>query len=198
MSGTFPTTPAPSSMSLRSIQPTLISVAHSLKRQVRSRGGQRWGFALGFQNRTRDEMAPLLAFALAQVGQYETFTYTPPVIGTPRGVATGTPLVVGAHTTGRSVATDGWTPSITVMKAGDFLKFANHAKVYMLTADAVSSGGGAATLAIEPELVSDLADNEAMTITAVPFTVAFASDAHEVSVMAKPVFDWSCELVEAP
>lgn len=198
MSGTFPTTPLPTALRLRSTQPTLVSVAHSLKRQVRSRGGQRWSFALDYRNRTRAEMASLLAFALAQRGQYETFQFVPALLGVPQGVATGTPLVNGAHTTGRSIATDGWTPSITVMNAGDFIKFAGHAKVYMLTADVVSNGSGAATLTIEPELYSDLANNEALTVTAVPFTVAFAADDHEASLMAGPVFNWSCELVESP
>lgn len=197
MSGTFPTSPAPSSMSLRTIQPTLVSVAHSLKRQTRSRGAQRWGFALGYHNRTRAEMAPLLAFALAQRGQYGTFSFVPSIIGQPQTAVTGTPLVKGAQTAGRSILTDGWAVSSTVLKAGDFIKFA-HAKVYMLTADAVSNGSGEVTLAIEPALYSAVADNEALVVTSVPFTVAFGGDSHEIGIMAKPVFDWACELVESP
>lgn len=198
MSGTFPTSPAPSALSLRTIQPSLVSVSHSLKRQTRSRGGQRWGFALQYRNRSRAEMAALMAFALAQRGQYGTFTFIPSVIGTPRAAVSGTPLCKGASSAGRSIATDGWAISSTVMQAGDFIKFAGHAKVYMLTADVVSNGSGEATLAIEPALYSAVADNEALTVSDVPFTVAFGADTHEISLAPGQVFDWSCELVESP
>ena len=192
----FPTTTHPASMTLRSLQPTLLSTTHSLKRQVRSRGGQRWGFSLQYRNLTRALLSELIAFALAQRGQYSTFSFVPAVLGTPQTAVSGTPLCAGATASGRSVATDGWANSVTAMKAGEFIKFANHNKVYMLTADVVTNGSGQATLAIEPALQAGVADNEALTVTAVPFTVAFASDAHEVSLAPKPVFDWSCELVE--
>lgn len=198
MSGTFPTTPAPSAMSLRSIQPSLVSVSHSLKRQTRSRGGQRWGFALQYRNRTRAQMAELISFAIAQQGQYGTFTYVPTTLGNPQATVTGTPLCAGATASGRSVTTDGWAISSTVMLAGDFIKFAGHAKVYMLTADVTTNGSGEATLAIEPALYSDVANNEALTVSSVPFTVAFGADTHEIALGLGGVFDWSCELVESP
>lgn len=194
----FPTTTSPAEMTLRSHQPTLVSTAHSLKRQVRSRGAQRWGFALRYRNLTRALLSELIGFALAQRGQYSTFTFVPAVLGYPQSVVSGTPLVNGAHTTGRSIVTDGWAHSVTAMKAGEFVKFNGHAKVYMLTADVTSDGSGNATLSIEPALVSALADNEALTVTAVPFTCAFASDTHEVGISPRPVFDWGCELVEVP
>lgn len=198
MSGTFPTNPAPSAMSLRSIQPSLVSVSHSLKRQTRSRGGQRWGFALQYRNRTRAEMAALISFALLQRGQYGTFTYVPTTLGNPQSTVSGTPLCSGATASGRSITTDGWAISRTVMKAGDFIKFASHAKVYMLTADVVSNGSGAATLSIEPALYAAVADNDAVTVSSIPFTVAFSADTHEIALGQGGVFDWSCELVESP
>lgn len=198
MSGTFPSTPYPSSMRLRTIQPSLVSVSHSLKRQTRSRGGQRWGFALEYHNRTRAEMAQLVSFAIAQRGQYETFSFVPATIGNPQSAVSGTPLCNGATASGRSVTTDGWAISSTVMKAGDFIKFASHAKVYMLTADVTTNGSGEATIAIEPALYSAVANNEALTVSSVPFTVAFGADTHEIALGLGGVFDWSCELVESP
>lgn len=84
------------------------------------------------------------------------------------------------------------------MKAGDFIKFASHAKVYMLTADVTTDGSGEATLAIEPALYSAVANNEALTVSSVPFTVAFSADTHEIALGLGGVFDWSCELVESP
>ena len=38
----YPTTLEASRITITSISPTLVSLTHSLKRQVRRRGGQRW------------------------------------------------------------------------------------------------------------------------------------------------------------
>lgn len=196
MSGTFPTSPAPASMTIKSVQPTRVSTTHNLKRQVRGGTVQRWGFQLDWKTMKRSELAPILAFALAQKGQYESFTFVPAVFGTAQAVGGGTPLINGTTATGRSIPTDGWTPSITVLKAGDFVKFASHNKVYMLTADATSNGSGQATLAIEPGLYASVADNSAVTVSNVPFTVAFAKDDQEAGITPGIIANYNCELVE--
>jgi hypothetical protein len=169
-----------SDLKFTSWQPTLVSLSHSLVRQARSRGGaQRWAIEAAYPpNLTRAELSPIFAFALQQRGQYEIFTLTPPALwSTARGVATGSPLIKGAAQTGRTVNTDGWTPSVTgILLAGDFVKFAGHDKVYMVTADANADGAGEATIAIEPALLTAPADNEAIIVANVPFSVAFASD----------------------
>jgi hypothetical protein len=196
MSGTFPTSPAPASLVLHSQQPTRISTAHSLKRQVRGGTAQQWAFDLEWSALRRAELAPILAFALAQKGQYEAFTYTPPVLGSAQAAAAGTPLINGATASGRSIPTDGWAVSVTVLKAGDFIKFASHNKVYMLTADAVSNASGQATLTIEPGLYASVADNSAVTHANVPFTVAFAADTQETGLQPGVIARYACKLVE--
>jgi hypothetical protein len=196
----FPSLPQPSSLKIRSLQPTLVSVAHSLQRQVRSRGGHRWAISAGWPPMKRADWAILFGFAQAQRGQYGTFTYVlPGNLSTANGVATGTPLVMGASQTGRSIVTDGWTINITgILKAGDFIKFNGHAKVYMVTADANSNGSGQATISIEPALFSSVADNEPIITGDIPFTVAFAGDTRESNVSPGMVFDFSADMVEVP
>lgn len=196
----FPSSPAPASLKIRSIQPTLISVAHSLQRQVRSRGGHRWLLSAAWSALKRSEWAVLFGFSQAQRGQYTTFTFTlPGNLSTPQGVATGTPLVMGASQTGRSVVTDGWTATTpAILKAGDFIKFNGHAKVYMLTADVNSDSGGNANLAIEPALFATVADNEPLITGNVPFTVAFSGDTRESNVVPGSFFDFSADMVEVP
>lgn len=191
MSGTFPNSPAPSTLTLKSVQPTLLSVTHSLRRQVRSRGGQRFGLTLGYTDLTRAEMAPLIAFALSQRGQFGTFQIVPAVLGYSQGNVAGAPVANGASAAGsRSVPTRGWTGSL---KAGDLVKFANHSKVYMLTADAA----GAAALAIEPGLFASVADGEAIVTANVPMTVSFAKDDHDWPLGSGVLMDWSLDVVEA-
>ena len=186
----FPTSPTASSIKITSISPTLTSVTHSLKRQARQRGGQRWALELDYPPMTRAEFAPLFAFSVAQKGQYQTFTYQPPIYSDTSGTATGTLLVNNAsgYSVGDStVATDGLTGTL---KAGDFIKFAGHDKVYMLTAD------GSTTLTIEPPLNDTVADDEAITYADVPFTVAFVNDSQSFGRGAADLHDFSISLVE--
>jgi hypothetical protein len=90
----------------------------------------------------------------------------------PAGVATGTPLVNngGGYGIGaKSIATDGWTISITgIVKKGDLVKFSSHSKHYTIQADANSNGSGQATLTIEPGLSAAIADNEALVVVGEP------------------------------
>lgn len=195
MSGTYPTDPAPRDVSLRSVQPTLVSTAHSLQQQVRSRGAQRWAIRLDYPALTRPQWAPLFAFAMAQRGQYETFTLALPVLTTPQGTWAGSPAVKGAGQTGRSVAVDGFTAGATV-KAGDLCQFAGDAKVYMVTADATADGAGEATLAIEPALQATPADDAAVASSTAVFTVAFASDVREATMVPGKILALTVDLVE--
>jgi len=190
MSGSFPTTPVADSIKITSITPTLVSLTHSLKRQVRSRGGQRWAIDATFPPLTRVQFAPVWAFAQQQRGQYGTFTYQPPIYKDTSGTATGTMLVNNAagYVAGSStIATDGLTGTL---KAGDFIKFAGHDKVYTITAD------GATSLSIEPPLTNSVADNEVITYNNVPFTVAFESDLQEVSVATNGFVAYGVKLIE--
>jgi len=197
MSGTFPTSPVPADIKVSSFTPTLVSETQSMKRQVRRRGGQRWAFEVNYPPMTRAEYAPVYAFCIAQRGQYETFTFIPPVVSDPQGTATGTPLVNGAQSAGdNTIVTDGWSNSITALKAGDFLKFSGHNKVYMVTADATSDGSGNATLTIEPPLMADVSDNEALTVGDVPFTVSLVNDTQEFSAGPPNIYEFNLQLIE--
>ena len=198
MSGTFPSSPAPSSVKLGTIQPTLVSVGQSLKRQTRTRGAQRWKATLSWPNRTRAEFAPIWAFLMAQRGQWDSFQIVLAGHDTPQGSwAGGAPLVDGAAQTGRTVNLKGFTPSQTgVVKAGDLLKFGD-TKVYIATADANSTAAGKVVgLAIEPALMVSPADAEAVVYTSVPFTMALASDVNDYQVQPTPLYAFSIDLME--
>jgi len=201
MSGTFPTTPTASSIKITGISPTLTSVTHSLKRQARSRGGQRWLIEAGYPAMTRATFAPLWAFTNSQQGQYGTFTYQPPIYKDSSGSATGTLLVNNAsgYSAGdSSIACDGLTGTL---KAGDFIKFSGHDKVYMVVAD-VTSSSNASTVTIEPPIVSALANNETVTYDSVPFTVYLLNDVQEFNAgqansSGLPLFKFELDVIEA-
>lgn len=175
MSGSYPTTPAFRSVAFRSEHTALVDVSQSGKRTARDFGGHRWLFGVDHVRLTADTFWPLYAFLLKQRGRFESFQIVLPDKATPRGLASGgggTPVVFLSGQTGRSLTTNGWTANVTnMLKAGDVFKLAGHSKVYMLTADASSNGTGVMTLNFEPALRQSPADNEALTIHSVPFTV---------------------------
>jgi hypothetical protein len=188
MAGTFPTSPAPSSIKVSSHQPTLVSMSHSMKRQVRTRGSQRWSFELQFPPMTRAEFAPIFAHVVKQQGQFGTFTFVPHTLSDSLGSVSGSVTANGAAAVGDStVAISGLTGTL---KAGDFVKFAGHDKAYMLTADATTS------LSIEPALMSAVANGEAVTYSSVPFVCALASDVHEFETGAPAVYAFQVALIE--
>jgi hypothetical protein len=198
MSGTFPSSPAASDIQVQSIEPTLVSTTISLKRQVRSRGGQRWMLNVSFPPMTRAEFAPIYAFSVKQKGQYETFTYVPPTISTTRGSSGETPVVDGAISAGAVTASvDGLTASTSnILRAGDFIKFSDHTKIYMVTDDMSSDGSGDATLNFHPAATEAIPNNATITIASVPFTVSFQDDVREYGTNYTNLYSYEIALIE--
>jgi len=186
----FPTTPVPNSISITSLNPTYTSVTHSLKRQVRTRGGQRWSIDATFPPLTRTDFAPIWAFAQKQKGQFGVFTFTPPIYSNSSGTASGTLRVnnsAGYIAGTTTITVDGLTGTL---KAGDFIKFAGHDKVYTIVADATTS------LTIEPVLQKPVVNNEVVTFNGVPFTVSFSTDNQNLSVGITQLINYRIKLIE--
>jgi len=190
MSGTYPTTPEFQAINLESRHSNLMSESISGKVQVRAIGGQKWAFTAKYNPMTRAEFNPVYAFVISQQGMKGTFTIVPPVISSTTGSATGTMLVNGATGAGTgTVSIDGITGDI---KAGDVIKFANHTKVYMVTADR----SGAGDISIEPALVSDVADNEVITYNSVPFTCRLNNDLQAYSLASNEYYEFELDMIE--
>ena len=197
MSGTLPITPKFQSLQIQSVQPSLTVRTISGRRQARQIGGQLWRMSVQYPPMTRAEFQPILAFLISQRGAYDTFQVRPTVHEDTSGSGSGSPTVNGASQTGRTVTTDNWPNSTTVMKAGDFVKFAGHTKIYMLTGDVTSDGSGSASLTIEPALITSPADNEGVTYNDIPFTVSLDSDITEFSARSNGFYNYSVDFVEA-
>ena len=182
MSGAFPISNSKfSTMGIKSIQSTIISKSDSGKRLARQIDGQRFGFTAKVITSNRSDVyGELMAFIVKQRSGKETFTIIPPEIEDARGNETGTVLVNGVHAVGdTTIAMDAFaSDGAGRFKAGDFIKFASHNKVYMVVSD-VTSSSNAATVTIEPPLITALADDSVVTYDNVPFTVFLTSDIQE-------------------
>ena len=182
MSGAFPISTAKfSTLGIKSTQNTLVSITDSGKKLSRQIDGQRFGFTAQIITAKRSDVyGELMAFIMKQRSSKENFTIIPPEVSNARGSETGTVLVDGSHSAGdTTIVMNGFANNTAgVFKAGDFIKFANQTKVYMIISD-VTPSSNSATVTIEPPLVSSLADDEAVTYDSVPFTVHLNSDLQE-------------------
>jgi len=185
MSGAFPISTANfESLGIKSIQNTIISKSQSGKKLARQIDNQRFAFSARIITAKRSDVyGELMAFIVKQRSGKENFTIIPPEIEDARGSETGTVLVNGVHAVGdTTIAMDAFAgDGAGRFKAGDFLKFSSHDKVYMVVSD-VTSSSNAATVTIEPPLITALADNSVVTYDNVPFTVHLTSDIQEFGV----------------
>jgi hypothetical protein len=198
MSGTFPSSPTTTAVSITSQQNTIVSTTVSGRRQARQIDGQRFRLTLKFPVMTRSEFAPILAFIMKQRSQLESFQYTPSTMASSNGVASGVIRVNGAISAGvTSVAIDGMANSTSgIFKAGDFFRFTGQNKVYMIVADVSSNGSGQGTLTFEPPLRTGVADNAILIYSNVDFTVGLTNDIQEFNVGTENYFKYEVDLIE--
>lgn len=124
--------------------------------------GARWKAAFTLSVLEAADSATLRAFLAQLRGQSGRFYLWNMARPTPRGIATGTPVVSGAGQTGTTLVTSGWTISTTnIMRVGDF--FTVNGELKMCTADANSNGSGVATLSFEPPLRASPSNGAALT-----------------------------------
>jgi hypothetical protein len=145
---------------------------------------------------TREEAEDWLSFLLKLNGKEGTFLAGDFDAETPRGVATGTPLVDGASQTGNSLATKGWTVSTTgIMKAGDYIQLGtgSTSRMYKVLEDVNSDVTGDATLTLWPSLRSSPADNDAITTQSCK--TQFRLSANSVSWSTNSLMHYSITIV---
>jgi len=178
MAGAFPISTAKfGTLGIKSIQTTIVSKSVNGKKLARQIDSQRFGFTVQIITAKRSDVyGELMAFIIKQRSGKENFTIVPPEIEDARGTASGTPH--GTASAGATSITLGGTGTGT-LKAGDFIKFANHDKIYMVVADQSDISTG--SLTIEPPLRTAVA-NSNITYDNVPFTVYLTNDIQDFGV----------------
>lgn len=104
------------------------------------------------------------------------------------------PAVNGANQTGRTLVTDGWYPSTTVLYAGQYITVNN--QLLQLTADVTSNTSGQATISFAPALRASPADN-ALIEYLNPYALMYSVDDITYSVEPGMVYNISLNLREA-
>lgn len=186
----YPTNPEFSAVNVKSRASVLRSETKSGRTQSRSIGAQRWAFTAKYNDMTRDEFAPVYAFVISQDGSVGEFDVTPPVISGTRGDASGSLATTTSAAIGESsITVTGITGSL---KTGDFIKFANHSKVYMLTAG--RSGGG--VMEFTPPLLAGVGSTVAVEYQSVPFRMRLENDIQEFDLSGYDRYQFEIDLIE--
>jgi hypothetical protein len=197
MSGSYPTTPVFNAVNFSSEQKTITSTSDSGKMFSVQVDGQRFKFSASYPPMTRAEFAPVYAFIMKQRSQKETFTVIPPVISDAQGDVAG---IISTYTSASagdtSVQLQGITNGSTI-KAGDFIKFNGHSKVYMVVEDATGDVSELATVTIEPPLREDVLVDEDILYDNIPFTVRLMNDVQEFNVGVNNLYQYEVDFIEA-
>lgn len=191
---TFPATPKPQSMSWRLVMPSQTNISEWTGRRqtvASNRGWWECQFTLPpLVGGTR--VNPWRSFVVQARGQVNDFQV--PVDPTAQSAVVATPLINGAGQTGRSLASDGWPVSSTVLQAGQFITINN--QLLQLTANVVSNASGQATLTFEPPIRVSPADNAAIEFKN-PYCLMYMLEEPTISVEAGYVYSLSLNLRES-
>lgn len=196
--GNYPSTPSFTGVNFKVNSTTQVSTSLSQKRFRNALGTTYFSVTAQYPPMTNAEFRPIMAFIAQARGPVNEFDVVIPEISENRGdTALSTPQVNGAHSANdTTIAIDGFTLSTTVLKAGDVIRFTDHNKVYMVTADVTSSGTGTANVNITPPLLQGLTNNEDVTINNVPFRMTLSNDVQEITVGVEEFYQYEVDLVE--
>jgi hypothetical protein len=117
-----------------------------------------------------------------------------PVDPVAQSASTATPLVNGAGQQGRTLNTDGWPLSTTVLQAGQYVTINN--QLLQLTENVTSNGSGVAVLTFEPPVRVSPADNAAIEYKN-PFCLMYLVEEPTLSVETGYVYSLSLNLRES-
>lgn len=189
MSGTLPINSF-NKVSIKNNTPTATSISMSGKRQSKQLASQFWTIDCDFATMDRSEINQVMAFLNKQKNSLSSFDVVLPQYSRPFGTLktaygyvestmsvrtaaaiSATTVYINMDTMRPSHFTAAGTTATGALKAGDFIKFTNHSKVYQLTEDMTVDSSGNGTLTIFPGLYIAQTTSENVTYYDVPFTV---------------------------
>jgi len=194
MSGSFTSTAGFTTLEFISNQNTRISEAVSGKTQRIKVGGQYWILTLKSPPMSKQNFMADYSFLIQQGGSYDSFTVVPPNIGSTQGTATDVSTVTQTYGAGslsvRANGADG------TLKKGDLIKFSNHNKVYMLTADVDMDASSEDTIAFYPALNVTVNNTTTIIYNDVPITVFIDSTQQKFSTQTDGYYRYDITLRE--
>jgi hypothetical protein len=135
-------------LTIESNEPIFVADSVSLKQQRASQGAQRWELSFGIQM-TGNE-GDFLVGLVTGLSQAKTMVM-PQLVSTDNKVTATNTGVPSATAAGQSSVLINFSQIGGVLPKGSFIKFSNHAKIYMVT-NAVTTSTSAVSVSIYPSL----------------------------------------------
>jgi hypothetical protein len=199
MAGSFPTANF-KTMSWRSNNNIVTTETLTNKIFSKDIGGHYWSFTLKSVPLLRADFDPIWSFLVQQKGSFDTFTVVPPDINSTKGTFTnssGTNLPIGVSASAGATSVIATPTGSGTLKAGDLIKFSNHDKIYMLTADVTLSNGSAETLNIFPALISGVTNANDVLTEDISIKVRLTNDVQTFSTGVDDVFEYEIDVRES-
>tara|TARA_A100001201_G_C4087321_1_gene200948 strand:+ start:694 stop:1317 length:624 start_codon:yes stop_codon:yes gene_type:complete len=181
--GNWPSSPGFSSIDFGPKTATRITETQSGRTVRFSTATSKFGVRIRYPRVSSTVFRNVQASVVRANGSLNSFDIVLPTVSdTKTGLSSQTVKVSSAASVGASsvdITSD--ATSTTILKAGDVVRFENHTKVYMVTADVSSDSTGVATMSIFPNLITALDDdsaggNTSVTVHQVPFRMFVDGD----------------------
>lgn len=216
MSGTLPVNTF-NKITIKNNTPTATSISISGRRQSKQLAAQFWTLDCEYAPLDRTEAAQVMAFLNQQKNSLSSFDVVLPQYSRPAGTIrlvypgaanatisvaanaaiAATSVSVNADVLRPADFTSAGTTATGALRAGDFVKFTNHNKVYQLTADTTIDSSGNGTLAIFPGLYAAVTTTTDVTYWDTPFTVFNTENTQEYQMTVGDVAGITLKLHEA-
>lgn len=164
----FPSHTGVRNVELRAINAVIYEMSpFTFAGQAQASSGQMWQADVTLPPMKRSDAEQWVAWLVSLRGRFGTFNMGDPIGCTPRGVATGTPLVNGSNQTGENLIIDGCTANVTGwLRAGDYIQLgaAGTATLHKVLADVNTNASGETTLSLWPHIRSAPDDNATVVV----------------------------------
>jgi hypothetical protein len=177
--GQFPTTPSFQAVNFKINTPTITTETNAGKIRRVGFGHSYYTMEAKYPSLTASQLGEVTGFVATAMGPLFSFeivipelSYSKAPITTANNVATTGNVSVGqrfVNLTGVGVN------NTIILKAGDFFRFNNHSKVYMVTQDVTTSGSGTANVQFSGSVVSSVTSGTRIWTNGVPFTMILES-----------------------
>ncbi len=172
----------------------------TFSQEVFEHPGKRWEMQVQVARMLRPQAERWVAWLASLRGRRGTFLMGDPLGATPRGAATGVPLVKGAGQTGGTLLTDGWTINTTgILLEGDWIQLGSgsSSRLHKVLQDADSDAGGNATLELWPGPRTAPADNAALVVSNTQGVWRLKNNLRKYDLSAAVIFGIGFDCMEA-
>jgi hypothetical protein len=179
----YPQDPSFNSISFRTNTPTLTTETFSGKSRRTGYGTSFYSWQVKYPTLTPVESSIVLGYLSQTYGPAFSFEVILPEISYTNSTnPINSGAITGSATKGAKTITVTNCGAGKTLIGGDYIKFANHSKVYQVVGTATADSGGAMTLYFSGSLVADVPNATSLEFNDVKFTAILDSDVQQYDI----------------